>query len=377
MLKTRKAGLLLAFSPIIVFVLLFFSARLVAGQTDAFSEIQEKLTGVSQEEKTVLEKLFILVQETEEMEREEKEIAREIVRIQEEVQNLTGLIAREEASYENKQDVLKQVLKSYQRRGPGSYLEIMLNSDSLAAFLRRINTMRDLARNTGELMDVMEESREKLAGEKTKLGEKLIGIEEKQLALKETLSKKKQLKEEQEKYLASLQEEGHYYREQLEQIEEEWTELKTLFPELVRGVSQIVEEGDLEGSLPADAVKITFSFSGIKGTIDEKTFNQIISGYTSLPEFVVGFQPGKLEIRLPKRNLVLTGTFAIVEGKILKFEGEEGSFYGLPLKTGAIDELFREGQLVFNLEPLMGGNILYGIEIQEGYLSMEFRRTSY
>ncbi|TAH59814.1 MAG: hypothetical protein EWM52_10270 [Methanosarcina mazei] len=82
------------------------------------------------------------------MEKAEKELVLETEAIRKEIEDLEKAIAQEELVYEKKKESLKQVLKSYQRMGPGSFLEIILDSDSLSTFLQRMNILRDLARNT-------------------------------------------------------------------------------------------------------------------------------------------------------------------------------------------------------------------------------------
>jgi len=367
MLKSRKMKIYLALTLLIFLFWGGFSSNMAAGQVDHISDMKNKLDGISEEKKEIIEKLFILVQEIEQIKREEDAAAREIAAIKEEVAGLEVRIKDEEIAYENKRDTLKQVLRSYQRRGAGSFLEIILDSDSLTEFIQRLNILRDLTRNTGDLLESMEESKEKLAAEKRNLAQKLELMENKQESLRQILAKELLIKEEQERYLTSLEEESVFYREHLADLESSWKELKTLFPEITREISRVIEKGDF----PADAIKITFSLSGIKGTLDEKTFNEIIAGNSLLGEMVLNFTPGRVKIKLPQQELVLTGEFIVLERHSLKFVAEEGSFYGLPLETGAIDDLFRENDLLFNFETSLGDSILDSIEVMEGYLEFK------
>ena len=367
MFKTRRIKMFLVSFLIITLSLTFFSTSMVTGQGDPFVEIQEKLAGISMEEKAILQNLFVWVQEIEEMKREEERIEQDIEAINQEVKSLEGTIIAEEIDFENKRNVLKHVLKSYQRRGPGSYLEIILNSDNLAAFLRRINTFRDLTRNTGELLTLLEESREKLSVEKIKLSEKIVLIEEKQKQLREALAKRLQLVENQEAYLASLSGERAYYQEYLTNLQKLLGELGVFFVEIAGEFSRIVEEGNL----PPDALKTTITLYSIKGSIDEKTFNDIVKENPRLPEMAFSFHPGKIEMSIPQKNLLLSGDFVILKGNILKFEVKEGTFYGMPLETSALEELFREGHLLLDLKPLVGRNVLHSIEILDGYLELK------
>ncbi|ATW25909.1 coiled-coil domain-containing protein [Candidatus Formimonas warabiya] len=367
MLNAGKIKLGLVSSMALVFLLMLFSSGTVAGQTEPFSAMEERLTGLSDQKREVLENLFAMEQEIEEAERAEEAMSREMETMHGEIAGLEKRIADGEAAYDQKRDTLKQVLRTYQRLGPGSYIEIILDAENLTMLLRRINTLRDLTRNTGELLDTLEESRERLSAEKAKLGEKLALLQEKQEQLRASLRKKLQLKEDQEKYLASLEKESADYREYLGEIRQVWGQLKPLFQETTKEISRIIAAG----SFPPDALKTTFTFPVLKGSLGEETFNGILKGHAGLPEIVFRFHPGKAEMSLPQQNLVLTGTFVIQEGDILKFQAQEGSFYGLPLEAAAIEDLFRDDALVFNFHTVMGGSILQGIHIQEGSLELE------
>jgi len=169
MINKRSIKLLLASILTIVFVLTIFTSSISSGEEDSYSKTKEKLTGISEDERGVLQNLFLLVQEIEEMEREENKISKEIYLVKEEIKTMEVMIVGEETAYEKKRDVLKQVLNSYQRKGAGSFLEIILDSDNLTDFLRRVNTLRDLTGDTGELLEQLKESKEKLSIEKEKL----------------------------------------------------------------------------------------------------------------------------------------------------------------------------------------------------------------
>lgn len=366
MFKTVKVKLFLVSSLIITLALVFSSTNMIAEQGDPFSEIKDKMSGISQKEKETLQKLFTQEQEIEAMERDEKEIARNIEITKGEIGDLQRTIAGEETAYAKGRENLKQVLQCYQRMGPGSYLEIILKSTDLSDLLKRINTLRDLTRNTGTLLDQITKNKERLSAEKTKLAEKLVLVEDKQEQLVQALTKKKQLKEDMEHYLASLAEERGHYQEYLNSLQLAWGELKPFFSNTAKALSSTIEKDNL----PEDALKITYKFLSVKVSIDEKTLNDIIAGDPQLPKMVFSFHPGKVEMKVPDKNLILTGKFVIVDGHSLKFEVEEGSFYGMPLEIGAIKELFQEGYLELNLESKLDGFTLKSVEIMDGYLNL-------
>lgn len=342
---------------------------MVVGQVEPPTGIQEKLAGISEEEKQVLQNLFTLAQEIIVLEIEEKDLAEYIDKANQELVSIEAAIASEEANFAQKQEALKRVLKIYQKMGPGSYLEIIMDSDNLSTLLRRINTLRDLTRNTGKLLEMLDVSKDKLALEKVKLVEKLTLIKEKQAQSKEALSHKLKLKIEEEAYLASLKEKSRFYQEHLSNIKGMLEELKPQLAAAVKEFSSIVSDE----SLPRDAVKMTISLFSMKGTIDQKTFNEITSKQTNLAMMIFTFNEDELEVSVPEKNLVLTGTFVIQEENIIKFQASKGSFYGMPLEAGYIKELLSEEGLTLDFNPLLGKNTLQYVKLHQGYIELNIK----
>ncbi|MEA4849002.1 MAG: hypothetical protein VB106_17345, partial [Clostridiaceae bacterium] len=344
MKKLRSIGPIALSVAIIIALGTFFSGAVI-GNADPFSEFKEKLSIITEEEKEILQNLFILTQEIEAAEAEEEKLSREIETINKEIKALEAVIAEDELAFGKKRESLKQVLKSYQRMGPGSFLEIILDSDSLSTFLQRLNTVRDLTHNTGTLLEGLAANNERLERERSKLSENLVLVKDKQKLSREALTNKMELKAEKEEYLTSLKGEKEYYREYLSRLEEVWSELKLLLSRAAKEFSRMIEED----GLPTDALKLSFSLSEVRGAIDDGAINKVISGNPRLEDMVFAFHPEVVEIRIPEKDLILKGTFVILEGHTLKFLAQEGSFFGMPLEPGALEELFREGDMELNL----------------------------
>jgi peptidoglycan hydrolase CwlO-like protein len=364
--QSWKLKPILALGLVISIVVMSFCTSMVYGYAEPPSKIEEKLAGISEEEKKLLQSLFVLTQEIEIFEREEKKLALEIEAANQELKKLETEIAKEQADYARNQEALRRFFKTYQRMGPGSYLEIIMDSDSMSTFLRRLNILRDLTRNVGKLLDMLAESRDKLSDEKMKVAAQLKLIVQKQEQSKEAFAQKLKLKKEQEEYLASLNEKSKFYQEQLANIQKMLDELKPLLSQAAKEFSNIIADGGIS----ADALKISISLFRIKGTIEEKAFNDIISKRTSLEALEFAFHTDQVVITIPEKQLQLSGKFVIQEGNILSFQPEEGSFYGMPLEVEYIEELMNESNLALDLKPLLGKNILQSIKLQEGYIEL-------
>jgi peptidoglycan hydrolase CwlO-like protein len=366
---SSKLKSILALTIVISFVLSLLCTSIVVGQVVPPTGIQEKLIGISEEEKQVLQSLFTLSQEITVLEIEEKELAQNIDKANQDLISMEAAIAVEEANFAEKQEALKRVLKIYQKMGPGSYLEIIMNSDSLSTFLRRMNTLRELTRNTGKLLEMLDASKDKLSLEKDKLVETLGLIKVKQEQSNEALINKLKLKSEEEAYLASLKEKSSFYQEHLSNINGMLDELKPLIAKAVKEFSSIISKGDL----PIDALKMKISLFSIKGTMDQKSFNDIISKQPNLSLMVFAFKADEIEISISEKNLVLSGAFVVQDENILRFQAEKGSFYGMPLEPGYIKELLGEEGIALDFNPLLGKNTLQTIKLQDGYIELNVK----
>lgn len=129
--------------PVIFIALLIFSTSQVFGQSDNIPEDKGKMNIKINLQTETLQKLFAQKQKIGAMDKEEERIAGDIATLNRQIAGLQSSIAEEEIAYTQKQEDLKQLLQSYQRMGPGSYLEIILESNDLTDFLRRLNILRE------------------------------------------------------------------------------------------------------------------------------------------------------------------------------------------------------------------------------------------
>ena len=203
------------------------------GEVKPIEDANEQLQGISREEQQTLEKLFIYTQELEEMEREEARITDDIDKLIIEIEELDSSIIKEQENYDMLLSILEQVLVSYQRGGPASYLDILLSAKDLTSFIKSLNLIKDISKNTGELLASIEKSKQQLEVKKQSLADRLILLEDKREELTETIAAKKRIVKEQEDYLESLAEKKQQYQEYLDSLKLMWDNLKELFSKIV------------------------------------------------------------------------------------------------------------------------------------------------
>lgn len=354
----KRMMLMLSYS--LVLILLFASPQR-AGQAEPFQPIEEELSWLSLQEDETFKELFALSQAVENLERENKKLAHEMDQLMDEIEELESKIVVEESRNEKTMDGLAQVLKTYQRMGPASYVEIILDADSPGDFLRRINLLKDLARNTRQLLLSIEESKNALVNEKEKQHQKLAELTHKQEQMEKSLEKVVLLREKMREYLLSLEKEREYYQEQLIKMQQTWETLKPFFAETIKKLAEIIERGEI----PLDGMKTRIALRGIHGSIEEATFNEIIAGHPELPHVVFSFSRGQASLALPESHLVLEGIFVIVEKTAIMFQVTNGTFYGLPLDENTINELLQDNKLMMDFKSLIGSSVLRSIEIRD------------
>lgn len=313
----------------------------------------------------MLENLFTLSQQIEETERQKEKISAEVQRLRSDSEKLAKEIEEKQNTYNSQLNVLKKVLVSYQRKGPASFLETILKSENLSDFIQSLNIIRQISRNTDELLNRLESRKKELVSENEKLKAKEEELEKYIAELQNTLDEMYALREEQETILNSVGEAREMYQNELQRLQQEWNDLKVLFSEIVEYFTEIAKRGDF----PVEALNLKISFPKISGKIYDQTLNSIWEKQSDLPKMVFEFRPEGIWVNVPEKQLSLRGIFKIENKTLLKFEVEEGTFCGMPLTEASIAELFKNGQIVINFEEIMAGSVtLESVEVFDGYL---------
>ena len=352
----------------LIIVLVFSLGLLIApskatGETQAVTEAMEQLEGISKEEQETLEKLFLYTQEIEEMERQQTSINKEIERLVIDIDSLDKSIAKEEENYISNLELLELLLISYQRSGPASYLDILLSANDLTSFIKSLNLIKDITRNTRELLDSIEEIRLYLEEKKEELSQNKSLLEIRRGELEVAIINVKSLLEEQEKYLDSLEEKRELYEEHLDNLKFMWDNIKDLFSEIVGEFSRIVREEHFT----MDDLKIEFGFMSIKGALHEDTFTRILNDNTALTDMYFSFNNDGVIVDVPEYKLTLRGYFIIQDSYSLLFVPEGGSFYDMALEIESIEELFSRKPLFIDFESIIGDMLTIDIKLKDVY----------
>ncbi|WFA10143.1 hypothetical protein [Tissierella sp. Yu-01] len=331
------------------------------------SDVKDSLSDLSNEEKKILEELFLIVQQIKEMEELEYLTALEIDDIRKEILDMENNIQIMQEEYDENLYIMEDVLKIYQRNGATTYLELILSSDNLNTLLRRINAIRDISRNTSTLLEDLEETKEKLIKDKEKLNNTLDKLENRQNELQRTIEKSITLRNELEASLSALHEDKVKFEEYLYNLENRWVEIKPIFSETINMLVEIIEKGDL----PEGTIRINLSATGVRGSIKENYIKEVLESRTFPTKVELLFYEGKIELVMPEIEVYMSGNLELLEDKqSLIFRMEEGAFQGMKLELSAMEELFTFGYLQFNFQKLLDKSTIREIIIKDDYLEL-------
>lgn len=347
-------------------IIIFMCTSTLSTYCDPFCDTKQKILIISDEEKAVLEKLFTMGQEVFDIKKIEQQTKKEIDETKNEINNLQRTLKIEEFLFSKRQNAVKEILKSYQRMGSSSYIEILLDSDSIADLIKRINILKDMSKNTAELLEELKVSKKALLSKNQQLQEKLLKVQSKKIQLEEAIAKKNELIKKENEYLASLGEQKKEYQEYLDAINNEWGEIKLVFPKIINEFSTTIEKGDI----PPQAIDINFNIFNISGTLYDAALNEYLHKTPNLKDMDFKFYENSVEVSILKYNLKLFGTFEVREGQILDFVVNKASFYNIPLEKSKIDELFDGKNIELSLKSLLGSIVLDSVKIKEGCIEI-------
>ncbi|SMP43157.1 coiled-coil domain-containing protein [Anoxynatronum buryatiense] len=332
-------------------------------------EYEDQIVILSETQREILDDLFQLVQDIDNVESRQQQLEEDIWQAEAAIVELQNEISIRQESFESSRDLLEAVLKSYQRRGPGSSLEIILASESFSDLIKRLHLLRDLTRNTGDLLDDLEEQQAWLTAEQEHLEAFLLGVDEQRQSLQALLESHLALRDDLEDRLISLEDERSLYEDRLMNLERHWLEAKEIFTTFADTFSRLATGG----SLPQDAISLSFSLFEVKGTLREDALNQALQQTAGIEGMSLQFQPGVTTVLMPEREFQLMGIFALKDGQTLEFIAESGTFYGMQLTDTSIRDLMQTGTVELDLTAVLEGNTLTAVRTQQGALELVSR----
>ncbi len=328
---------------------------------------QADLQELGQEEKETLRQLNVLQVEIAEDESKRRKLEEDSVLLQKERLELDSRISAETAKRDADRKNVREILVRYEMAGPGSQMELLLDSENLSMFLQRLSILREMNAQTEAYLTRLDVICRTLAAQEAEKVALLADLDEKRTAINRALVGKQALEAELEASLSGLAEKRALFEARLEQMRQGWDSAKTLYPKLSQGFSDIVAEG----AFPPDVPVMEFSLTGMVAVLKQAPFQQILSGDARMLGVRFRFQRDLVILELPELDLILEGSFDVKEGKTLEFQAVSGSQKDFPLEPSQLKELELGGPLQFRLEPVLQGGTIRKVASKEGELRLD------
>ena len=156
----------------------------------------------------------------------------------------------------------------------------------------------------------MEEEKAALITEREKLISNKTLLENNRAELNNAITQKMNLKQDQEDYLDSLSEEKEHYRDQLNKLDQSWSEVKDLFSNIATEFSRVFNESDLS----IDDFNLEIAFLSVKGSITDDRMNGIIEKDKKLPKMIFDIIIIRIKLYDYPHLFLLKNFFRLIEG---------------------------------------------------------------
>lgn len=359
----KKISILVAFVVILVFFTNVYSSQL---DEASIEEIDRSIVDLNVEELKILDELYIIQQDINDLENQERRIVLEIESVLLLIEDIEENIEEKTYSYNNNLEIMESVLKSYQKNGAYNYLQLILSSNDLPTLLRRINSIRDISRNTSKLLDTLNLEKEELMIQKSNLDENLVILDNTRKELEKTISNKMESKATLEFRLNELMDEKDKYLGYLEELNNRWKVSKPVFEDVITKLVAIVETGDL----PEELIETRITLTGVFGRISDNSLNIALKEKNLSSPLQVKFKKDEMTLMLDELKLIINGDLEQIDDQSLRFNMTSGQYMGLKLEKSSLEELFEFGFLELKFSSILGRNKIRSVRINDGYLEL-------
>ncbi len=329
---------------------------------------KEELAQLSDKEQEIQQELFDLSREIERLESEQQELEAELEESSDRLDEAREEKEKQEEKIEELETELGEVFRSLQRRGPVSYLQIILGAEDLRDFLQRVNIMIDVFSNVNEMFSGYLEEQERLAEMEQEISAEVARLYELEKELEENIETAYARREEQEEILAQVQEELYDYQAQLEALEQAWVNhTRPFLIELAGVLDRFIEDDKLD----EDKIHVGGTFFNPVAELTQANFNSFFHEEEELPDLEFEFLEDQVRLELPGGNLTFIGDIVATEDTVLSFEIEEARFFGIPLGEEVIRELTQDIELGFDFGAEMGNYRIDEVDVREEKLILK------
>lgn len=164
---------------IVIALIMQFMCFSYAASNSQISELNEKIDEAQKQKDEVKSELSTAVSEVQNLaasidENEDKldAINNELTRLNKEITELKDELEKTEKEYKAQEEFLKEKLVMDFESGKATYLDVLLNSKSIVDFISKYYLVSEVLQNDNDLLDSIEEKKNKIEKDKTDLEEK-------------------------------------------------------------------------------------------------------------------------------------------------------------------------------------------------------------
>lgn len=230
-------------------------------------DVQSDLSDGMKEVQKITEQISEYQDQIDELDSELDELASQI-EVQEEE------LAKAEEEYKKQDELMKKRLVALYEAGQTSYLDVLLNSDSISNFLSRYYLISEIAKSDSELLTNLENSKKEIEIKKQNLENSKNQVEVKKKNKEETaqaLEDKKALKDKQVSVLSNKEKE---LQEQLDQFEADKRAIQKRLENIIKAEQEKEKNNGSSGvTTPPSASGYIFPIIGLsKANINNKNY---------------------------------------------------------------------------------------------------------
>lgn len=198
-----------------------------------------------------------------------EKVTAELKQLNSEVESLTKSLEEEQTKYDEQYELLCQRIVAQYKRGSVSYLDVLLNSNSLSDFISNYYIVEKIAEWDTQLLEQIEEQKNQIENSKKEVESKKAQVSEKQAQLKLDQSILINKKSNQNKYIAQLSAEDKELQKQIDALNAELKQTENSLAEIARQAASnanghVYSGGKLEWPVPVYS-RIS-SYFGYRGT---------------------------------------------------------------------------------------------------------------
>lgn len=220
---------------------------------DSITDAKDKLENVQKEKDTTLAQVNSLSDQIEDYEGQIDKLDDQISSLQEKIQDAEDQIAEDEEKHKQRQELLNDRLVAIYENGETTYLDVLLSSNNIIDFISSYYLMSEITRYDNELLDQIEEDRQKLQIEKTELETDKASLDTSRKTKEAKESALKVVKKEKEAKVGELSETEKELQAQIDELREHESSIK-------KKIQQMKEEFDRQNSSSSGAAGGTSSF---------------------------------------------------------------------------------------------------------------------